>query len=275
MAGIDNEVLYGSNVDFRGVEPVIGQMTANGQLLIGSAVAPFIRVANLTSNDGSVTITNGAGTIDLAAAGSGDVVGPASSTDNALARFDGTTGKLIQNSVGILSDAGNLSGLNAIYVANGALNAPSYSFTSETKAGMFWDGAVISFQAGESGATWLSGNFFNMSVGALNTYMPYLTLQSGISYTYTDPSSYPYAATHDDYFISVNTASARTINLPNAPTTDQVFIVKDRTGGAGANNITVTTPGGAVLLDGATTYVMNVNYGSASFIFNGTGYEVF
>lgn len=39
-------------------------------------------------------------------AASGNVDGPASSTDNALARFDGTTGKLIQNSVGLLSDLG-------------------------------------------------------------------------------------------------------------------------------------------------------------------------
>lgn len=46
--------------------------------------------------------------------GSGDVVGPASSTDNALVRFDGTTGKLVQNSVGILSDAGALSGLASV-----------------------------------------------------------------------------------------------------------------------------------------------------------------
>ena len=37
----------------------------------------------------------------------GDVVGPASSTDNAVARFDGTTGKLIQNTSAVtLSDAG-------------------------------------------------------------------------------------------------------------------------------------------------------------------------
>lgn len=34
----------------------------------------------------------------------GDVVGPASSTDNAIARYDGTTGKLIQNSDVIVSD---------------------------------------------------------------------------------------------------------------------------------------------------------------------------
>jgi hypothetical protein len=33
----------------------------------------------------------------VAAGGSGDVVGPASSTDNAFARFDGATGKLLQD----------------------------------------------------------------------------------------------------------------------------------------------------------------------------------
>jgi hypothetical protein len=43
----------------------------------------------------------------------GDVVGPASSTDNALVRFDSTTGKLVQNSDVILDDLGNL-GLGVI-----------------------------------------------------------------------------------------------------------------------------------------------------------------
>jgi len=42
-----------------------------------------------------------------ASGGTGDVVGPASSTDNAFTRFDSTTGKLIQNSTGAtLSDTG-------------------------------------------------------------------------------------------------------------------------------------------------------------------------
>ena len=41
--------------------------------------------------------------------GSGDVVGPASSTDNALARFDSTTGKLLQNSAATLDDSGVLT----------------------------------------------------------------------------------------------------------------------------------------------------------------------
>ena len=44
-----------------------------------------------------------------AGSGSGDVTGPASSTDNALARFDGATGKIIQNSNATLDDSGQLN----------------------------------------------------------------------------------------------------------------------------------------------------------------------
>lgn len=41
----------------------------------------------------------------------GGVVGPASATDNAIARYDGTTGKLVQNSVVTVSDAGVVDGV--------------------------------------------------------------------------------------------------------------------------------------------------------------------
>lgn len=42
--------------------------------------------------------------------GSGDVIGPAGATDNAIARYDGATGKIIQNSTVIVSDAGAITG---------------------------------------------------------------------------------------------------------------------------------------------------------------------
>ena len=41
--------------------------------------------------------------------GSGDVSGPASSTDNAVARFDSTTGKIIQNSGVVINDSGEVT----------------------------------------------------------------------------------------------------------------------------------------------------------------------
>jgi hypothetical protein len=44
----------------------------------------------------------------------GDVVGPASSTDNAIARFDTTTGKLLQNSVVTVGDTGAVSGVTTL-----------------------------------------------------------------------------------------------------------------------------------------------------------------
>ena len=44
-------------------------------------------------------------------AGAGDVTGPASSTDNAVARFDGTTGKIIQDSAVTIADtSGDITG---------------------------------------------------------------------------------------------------------------------------------------------------------------------
>lgn len=70
-------------------------------------------------------------------AGAGDVSGPGSATDNALARFNGTGGKTLQNSVAILSDAGALSGLTGfsssgnVDVTNGS-NAEFWRFISST-----------------------------------------------------------------------------------------------------------------------------------------------
>lgn len=65
MSGFDNEILNCQNVDFRGTSPVEPQMTSDGQLLIGSSTAPYIRASNLTSSAGSLQITNGEGTINV------------------------------------------------------------------------------------------------------------------------------------------------------------------------------------------------------------------
>jgi len=46
----------------------------------------------------------------------GDVSGPGSSTDNAVARFDSTTGKIIQGSSVIIDDSNNVTGVNDLTV---------------------------------------------------------------------------------------------------------------------------------------------------------------
>jgi len=106
----------------------------DGQLLIGNSTGNTLTKATLTAGTG-ITVTNSAGAITIAASGgggSGDVVGPASATDNALVRFDTTTGKLVQNSVGILSDTGAISGLTdisasgAVTLSGGTANGVTY-----------------------------------------------------------------------------------------------------------------------------------------------------
>ena len=81
----------------------------NGQLLIGNTTGNTLTKATLTAGTG-VTITNGSGSITIASSGgTGDVTGPASSTDNAITRFDSTTGKIVQNSLVTVADDGAIT----------------------------------------------------------------------------------------------------------------------------------------------------------------------
>lgn len=75
-------------------------------------------------------------------AGTGDVVGPGSSTDNAIARFDATTGKIIQNSGVLVDDSSNITpATNDV----GALGTGSFSFSDLFLA----TGGIINWNAGD------------------------------------------------------------------------------------------------------------------------------
>ncbi len=66
--------------------------------------------------------------------GTGDVVGPGSSTDNAVARFDGTTGKLLKNSGVLVDNSNNVTGV-AAFTASGAIRSNTSLILEETGAG--------------------------------------------------------------------------------------------------------------------------------------------
>lgn len=63
-------------------------------------VRPQVTRINIVA--GAPVVSGGGG------GGSGDVVGPSSAADNAIARYDGTTGKLIQSSDATIDDSGGL-----------------------------------------------------------------------------------------------------------------------------------------------------------------------
>ena len=246
----------------------------NGQLLIGSTgVDPVL--ATLASADSSVTITNGAGTINLAvnAAASGAVVDflPDSGTSPVVP--DGTGSVTITGGTTGLTFVGGLNSLTqsgTLVVANGGTGNTTFTAYSVICAGTTATGAFQNVSGLGTAGQALTSN----GAAALPTWqdvaMPTLTITS------IDNTDSPYTVLAADQFIAADVATAViTVRLPNTTDTGRVIYIKDSEGNAGTNNITLTTPGGTVTIDGVTSYAMNTNYQSVSVVWTGTEYLIF
>lgn len=105
----------------------------------------------------------------------GDVVGPAFATDNAVARFDATTGKLIQNSVVLIGDTGSVTGVNALtaeslVINNNATLGSSNTDTLEVNSRITTDlepNVNNAKDIGTSGRNWRDG-FFGRTLHTVN-----------------------------------------------------------------------------------------------------------
>jgi hypothetical protein len=70
--------------------------------------------------------------VEFGGGGAGDVVGPASATDNAIARYDGTTGKLLQNSSWTIDDAGLMTGASLTITTALSFSSATVNFSGAT-----------------------------------------------------------------------------------------------------------------------------------------------
>jgi len=86
-----------------------GTITLAGTLAVASGGTGTSTPSIVAGTNVTVSGTWPNQTINATSSGSGDVVGPASATDNAITRFDGTTGKLVQNSLVTVSDTGAIT----------------------------------------------------------------------------------------------------------------------------------------------------------------------
>ena len=117
----------------------------------------------INTNDGKLYYKDSGGTVQLIASkagASGDVVGPASATDNAVVRFDGTTGKLVQNSVVTIADTtGDVAGVGALTasgnltLSGGTANGVLYlngSKVATSGSALVFNGTDLSIKSGGS-----------------------------------------------------------------------------------------------------------------------------
>ena len=80
----------------------------------------------------------------------------------------------------------------------------------------------------------------------------------------------PFTAILTDYYLAVDVVGASSIILPVAPI-GTVFIIKDISGDADVFPITITA---STSIDGNANAIINVPYGSLTFIFNGTEWNI-
>jgi hypothetical protein len=88
--------------------------------------------------------------------------------------------------------------------------------------------------------------------------------------TLDTPASFPYSVVSGDAqkVLAIDTSAARTLNLP-AATTAMFVMVKDKTGSAQTNNITVA-PNGTDTIEGVNaSWVISTNRASVGFISDG------
>lgn len=82
-----------------------------------------------------------------------------------------------------------------------------------------------------------------------------------------------YAVLADDDYIAITLLAVPfQINLPATPTLGDTFTIKDTTGDAGTNNVTVSGNGNNV--DGSTTFLLSQPYAAAIFTFTGSQWSV-
>ena len=111
----------------------------------------------LTVSDNHIVLGGGGG--------GGDVVGAVSSTDNAIARFDGVTGKVVQNSNVTIDDVGRIK-----------QGATSYSALTLKNSGSSFSGALPygTVAIGDIATPGFAGNgfvFANATAGIVNLGM--------------------------------------------------------------------------------------------------------
>lgn len=139
----------------------------------------------------------------------GDVTGPASSTDNAVARFDSTTGKIIQNSAVTIADTtGDITG--------GKYNG--ITFTTSTGTFTLTNGKTFAVQAG-------------------------LTLAGTDSTTMTFPGTSQTVAglgVSSQIFTTAQTFRAASAVRSEAASTQDAVILAGRAGGTNSYAITLT-----------------------------------
>lgn len=259
MAGFDNDVMWADNYDFRGVDPPAAQVTASGQLPIGTGASPAISVGLITSPLGTLSIgySNPNITIDLV----GGTVGVDSfSTDLGGPVFPDGFGNVAVTGGQVFS-SGTLP--NTLRLA---VEATSNTFlygqgnnVAMAELGPLTNGQLI---IGSTGAAPVAGSLASSDssitiTGGAGTINLVVAGGTTVGKTITGDSGGALAPTAGNWNVlgrsgSKTSGSGSTLTVNSPPFADQAAgtSVTLNSGSFATNAITLTTPVSAGLADG-------------------------
>jgi hypothetical protein len=221
----------------------------------------------------------------------GDVVGPASATDNAVARYDTTTGKLLQNSLVIIDDTGSVTGVNALTAQSLTVNNNATFGTSNSDTINFF-GSINSdfdpatdntYDLGRVGHEWrdlyidgtanidsLIADTADINAGTIdNTTIGATTPQNGsfVNLSVTGTTSFDGSqGTSGQVLTSAGTGNTPTWTTPTTGTVTSI------TAGTGLTGGTITTSG-TIAID-STVVVTSGSYADPAFITSLAGSKI-
>lgn len=206
--------------------------------------------------------------------GGGNVVGDPPSVDKAIPRWVGVAADELDSSNIVITDSDQMLG------DDGSLANPAYSFGSDDSFGMYFNTDTL-YLVGNGNSAIELDCVTTLATHHLPTYLTetfevddIVTMNSGQVVKVTGTAASLVITDQNFQILVTDTSAPRTITLPAAPATGQQFRIKDASGGAGTNNITVDVTGGVITIDGATSQVINIDYGFMTVVFDGTNYFI-
>ena len=140
-----------STINGVNVSAILELQSTTGALLIPRMTSA--QRDNLTSIANGMIIYNtslsvfqfyqGSTWVSLSSGAAGDVTGPGSSTNTALARWNGTTGELLSDSTILLDDSGNITGANSLAFSSSTFNIDNGGDLNNVLSASFVSGFTI------------------------------------------------------------------------------------------------------------------------------------
>ena len=201
----------------------------------------------------------------------GDVAGPASSTDNALARYDSTTGKIIQNSTATLSDAGALTASSFIGDVTGNVSGTAATVTGATQSNITALGTIASLVAttadinggtfdGIVGGTTPAAGTFTTVTGNTSVTTAQVDITAQGDLRLQDTTGGEYVAIQ-----AAGTTTTYTLTMPAAVATTTGQALTSSTGGVGS-----WTDVGDASLGTAQEWTAQQNFNGSTLAFDAT-----